>query len=75
LVSTCRQFGYRRTITKLTNYFGLMLILPIADIAASVIFKMPYFTVFGAIGIVIVEAKSVFENLKQEEKKRRVNPQ
>ncbi|MDR1562714.1 MAG: hypothetical protein LBS54_06490, partial [Dysgonamonadaceae bacterium] len=60
------SFGYRRTITKLTNYFGLMLMLPIADIAASVIFKIPYFTVFGAIGIVIVEAKSVFENLKQE---------
>jgi acyl-[acyl carrier protein]--UDP-N-acetylglucosamine O-acyltransferase len=29
---------------------------------------MPYFTVVGAIGIVIVEAKSVFENLKQQEK-------
>jgi hypothetical protein len=42
--------------------------LSIADIAASVIFKMPYFTVTGAIGIVIVEAKSVFENLKQNEK-------
>ncbi|MDR1197551.1 MAG: hypothetical protein LBK94_00870, partial [Prevotellaceae bacterium] len=31
-------------------------------------FKMPYFTVTGAIGIVTVEAKSVFENLKQQEK-------
>ena len=62
------SFGYRRTITKLTSYFGLMLMLSIADIAASVIFKMPYFTVIGAIGIIIVEAKSVFENLKQEEK-------
>jgi len=62
------SFGYRRTITKLTSYFGLMLMLSIADVAASVIFKMPYFTVIGAIGIVIVEAKSVFENLKQEEK-------
>jgi hypothetical protein len=62
------SFGYRRTITKLTGYFGLMLMLSIADIAASVIFKMPYFTVIGAIGIVAVEAKSVFENLKQEDK-------
>jgi len=61
------SFGYRRTITKLTSYFGLMLMLTIADIAASVVFKMPYFTVLGAIGIVIVEAKSVFENIKQEE--------
>jgi VIT1/CCC1 family predicted Fe2+/Mn2+ transporter len=62
------SFGYRRTITKLTSYFGLMIMLTIADIAASVVFKMPYFTVLGAIGIIIVEAKSVYENLKQEEK-------
>jgi len=62
------SYGYRRTITKLTSYFGLMLMLTIADIAASVLFKMPYFTVIGATGIIIVEAKSVMENLKQEEK-------
>jgi hypothetical protein len=62
------SFGYRRTITKLTSYFGLMLMLSIADVAASVVFKMPYFTVIGAIGIIIVEAKSVYENLKQQEK-------
>jgi len=65
---TCTSYGYRRTITKLTSYFGLMLMLTIADIAASVLFSMPYFTVIGTVGIVIVEAKSVFENLKQEEK-------
>ena len=62
------SFGYRRTITKLTSYFGLMLMLSIADIAASIIFKMPYFTVIGAIGIVAVEAKSVFENIRKDEK-------
>ena len=62
------SFGYRRTITKLTSYFGLMIMLSIADIVASVVFDMPYFTVIGAIGIVLVEAKSVFENLRQETK-------
>jgi hypothetical protein len=48
------SFGYRRTITKLTSYFGLMIMLSIADIVASVVFDMPYFTVIGAIGIVFV---------------------
>ncbi len=62
------SFEYRRTITKLTSYFGLMIMLSIADIVASVVFDMPYFTVVGAIGIVLVEAKSVFENLRQETK-------
>lgn len=60
--------GYRRTITKLTSYFGLMLMLSIADIVASVLFTTPYFTVIGAIGIVVVEAKSVFENISNDEK-------
>lgn len=62
------SYGYRRTITKLTGYFGLMIMFSIADVVASVLFKMPYFSVAGAIGIVLVEAKSVFENLKQQEK-------
>ena len=62
------SFGYRRTITKLTSYFGLMIMLSIADIVASVVFDMPYFTVIGAIGIVLVESKSVLENIKQETK-------
>lgn len=62
------SFGYRRTITKLTSYFGLMIMLSIADIVASVLFDMPYFTVIGAIGIVLVESKSVLENIKQETK-------
>jgi hypothetical protein len=42
--------------------------LSIADVAASVVLKMPYFTVIGAIGIIIVEAKSVYENIHKEEK-------
>jgi len=62
------SLGYRRTITKLTSYFGLMLMLSIADVAASVVLKMPYFTVIGTIGIVIIEAKSVIENIRNEEK-------
>ena len=62
------SFGYRRTITKLTSYFGIMIMLTIGDIVASVVFEMPYFTVIGAIGIVLIEAKSVFENLRQENK-------
>jgi len=63
------SLGFRRTITKLTSYFGLLLMLSIADIVASVVFKMPYFTVIGAVGIVIIETKSMFENIRQEEKK------
>jgi hypothetical protein len=59
------SYGYRRTIVKLTGYFGLMMSLTVADVVASIVFNMPYFTVVGAIGIVLVEAKSIFENIKE----------
>jgi len=62
------SYGYRRTISKLISYFGLTLLLTIADVAASVVFTIPYFTVTGTIGIILVEAKSVFEKLKHKEK-------
>jgi len=62
------SYGYRRTITKLTSYFGLLLMLTLADVAASVLFSIPYFTVAGTIGTVAVEIKSVFENIKQQQK-------
>jgi hypothetical protein len=52
------SYGYRRTINKLISYFGLTLLLTIADIAASIQFKTPYFTIICTIGIILVEAKS-----------------
>ena len=64
----CTSFGFRRTITKLSSYFGLLLMFTFADVAASIVLKMPYFTVIGTIGIIIVEVKSVFENVRNEEK-------
>jgi hypothetical protein len=63
------SYGFRRTITKATTYFGLMMLLSIADVVASIIFQMPYFTVVGALGIVIVEGISVYEKVKDENKK------
>ena len=62
------SYGFRRTISKLISYFGLALLLTIADIAASIMFAIPYLTVIGTIGIILVEAKSVIEHLKHKEK-------
>jgi hypothetical protein len=59
------SYGFRRTITKATTYFGLMMLLTVADVVASIVLNMPFFTAFGAIGIIIVEAKSVYESTKE----------
>jgi hypothetical protein len=62
------SYGFRRTITKATTYFGLMILLTVADVVASIVFSMPYFTVVGALGIIIVEGISVYEKVKDENK-------
>ena len=58
------SFGFRRTINKLTTYFGLTIMLSLADIVTSIIFKFPYFTIITTLGVILVEAKSVLENIK-----------
>lgn len=63
------SYGFRRTITKATTYFGLMMLLSIADVVASIVLSLPFFTAVGAIGIVMVEALSVFEKAKDENKR------
>jgi len=63
------SYGFRRTITKATTYFGLLMMLTIADVLASIIFRLPYFTAIGAIGLVLTELKSVFENIRNENKR------
>jgi hypothetical protein len=62
------SYGFRRTISKATIYFGLLMLLTIADVLASIVFKLPYFTAIGAIGLVLTELKSVFENIRNENK-------
>jgi hypothetical protein len=60
------SIGFRRTVTKLTGYFGLMILLTIADIVGSMILPLPYFTFVGAIGVIIVEGVSIYENIKKD---------
>jgi hypothetical protein len=61
------SYGFRRTVNKATTYFGLLIMLTIADVLASIIFSMPYFTAIGAVGLVLVETKSVFENIREKD--------
>jgi len=63
------SYGFRRTISKATTYFGLLMLLTIADVLASIVFRLPYFTAIGSIGLVLTELKSVFENIRKDNKK------
>lgn len=62
------SYGFRRTITKATTYYALLMLLTIADVIASMWFSLPFFTAVGGIGIIGVEWRSVFEKTKDANK-------
>ncbi|MDE7411806.1 MAG: hypothetical protein K2M94_07185 [Paramuribaculum sp.] len=66
--------GYRRTVTKLSNYYILLLVLSVVDtllimsvtlLQATMQWHLPAFpllTTVGAFAMTLIEAKSVMEN-------------
>jgi hypothetical protein len=58
------SYGYRQTIAKAQSYFGLMALMTLVDVIASVVTDLPFFTALVGIGIILVELKSVFENIR-----------
>ncbi len=58
------SFGFRRTISKVKDYFSVLMLFTVADIVASVWFTLPFFTAIGTIAMVFIEARSVYENKK-----------
>lgn len=63
------SYGFRRTVTKAVQYYGLLCFALMFDILASVVEPLPYITALASIFLVFIEAKSVYE--KAEEKDRR----
>lgn len=61
--------GFKRTVTKVTQYYGLMCFALMFDILSSLVFPLPYFTMLASFFLVFIEGKSVFE--KAHEKDRR----
>ena len=61
--------GFKRTVTKLMQYYGLLCFALMFDVLASIVEPMPYITALASIFLVFIEAKSVYE--KAEEKDRR----
>jgi hypothetical protein len=58
------SYGYRQAIAKAQSYFGLMALMTLVDVIASVVTDLPFFTALIGIGIILVELKSVFENIR-----------
>lgn len=65
---TRTSIGFRRTLVKTQSYFGLLALMTLIDVIASEFTELPYFTALVSIGIILVELKSVFENIRSVDK-------
>lgn len=63
------SYGFRRTVSKAVQYYGLLCFAFLFDVLSSLVSPIPYFTMLSACFLVFIEAKSVFE--KAHEKDRR----
>lgn len=62
-----RSHILRRTISKVVDYYRLLFFGILIDVLGLtfVWYNMPYCTVFVAVGVVLIEAKSVLENYQK----------
>lgn len=54
----------RRTVAKIGDYWRMQAFALMFDIFASLWLSMPFASMLCALGIMLIEAKSVFENLR-----------
>ena len=74
------SYGFRRTIEKLSKYYNLLIALTVVDaMQVSAIWYMdefytitvpmfPFITLFGALGISLIEVKSIYEKAENKVK-------
>lgn len=62
--------GFKRTVTKLMQYYGLLSFALMFDILASIVEPLPYITALASIFLVFIEAKSVYEKAEEKERRR-----
>lgn len=59
--------GFRRTITKISSYWQVLLFALMFDILGAFLsfYYLPFMTIIGTLSIIIIEARSVVENSKR----------
>ncbi|PXV69245.1 phage-related holin [Dysgonomonas alginatilytica] len=66
------SYGFRRTVSKMVQYYGLLCFAFMFDILSSMILPLPYFTMLASFFLVFIEAKSVLEKA-QDKDRRKIN--
>lgn len=58
--------GMRRTFSKASDYWSVMSMLLLLDFIGNIFpwYNFPYTSILGTVGVIYIELKSMFENLK-----------
>lgn len=58
--------GMRRTFSKASDYWSIMFMLLLLDFIGNIFpwYNFPYASILGTVGVIYIEMKSMFENLK-----------
>lgn len=59
--------GYRRTFTKMGDYYRVLIFALLFDLIGSLFefYKLPFATILGSIAVIAIEASSVLENSRR----------
>lgn len=64
------SYGFRRTVKKAVEYYGLMCFAFMFDILGSLVLPLPYFSMIASVFLVFIEAKSVFEKVHKNDRQK-----
>lgn len=66
------SYGFRRTVSKMVQYYGLLCFAFMFDVISSLVMPLSYFSMLASFFLVFIEAKSVLEKA-QDKDRRKIN--
>lgn len=66
------SYGFRRTVSKMVQYYGLLCFAFMFDVLSSLVLPLSYFSMLASFFLVFIEAKSVLEKA-QDKDRRKIN--
>lgn len=64
------SYGFRRTVSKMVQYYGLLCFAFMFDVLSSLVLPLPYFSMLASFFLVFIEAKSVLEKAQDKDRRK-----
>lgn len=64
------SYGFRRTVSKMVQYYGLLCFAFMFDVLSSLVLPLSYFSMLASFFLVFIEAKSVLEKAQDKDRRK-----